>query len=186
MAFGSEMTGATVNLDDAVFVALGANLSPAGGSCVGALEAAMGELSRRGVAVLARSRPWCSAAWPDPAQPPFVNAVCRVETARDPAALLALLHAVEAGFGRRRGVANAARTLDLDLIAYGRRVEAGPPTLPHPRAAERLFVMGPLAEIAPDWRDPLSGRTALALARDADVGGDAQPAGAWPDAAAWR
>jgi len=73
-------------------------------------------------------------------------------------------------------VANAPRTLDLDLIAYGRQVSEGPGlVVPHPRAAERLFVMGPLAEIAPSWRHPLTGRTAAELAASATVGRDARP-----------
>lgn len=173
------MTGAADNLDEAVFVALGANLSVGGRSCVEALDGALAELERRGVAVLARSRPWRSSAWPDPRQPPFVNALARVGTTLGPAALLALLHEVERDFGRRRTVANAPRSLDLDLIAYGRLVQAGPPALPHPRAAERRFVMGPLAEIAPGWREPVTARTAQDLACAAGVSGDAEPMGGW-------
>jgi 2-amino-4-hydroxy-6-hydroxymethyldihydropteridine diphosphokinase len=66
--------------------------------------------------------------------------------------------------------------LDLDLIAYGRQVTDAPGlTLPHPRAHERLFVMGPLAEIAPGWVHPVLGRTAAELADAASVGGDAAP-----------
>ena len=66
--------------------------------------------------------------------------------------------------------------LDLDLIAHGRDILDTPElTLPHPRAAERLFVMGPLAEIAPLWRHPVLGMTAETLARRASVGLDAHP-----------
>jgi 2-amino-4-hydroxy-6-hydroxymethyldihydropteridine diphosphokinase len=83
---------------------------------------------------------------------------------------------VEAEFGRHRGARNAPRTLDLDLIAFGRRVVEAPGlTLPHPRAHERRFVMGPLAEIAPAWRHPVTGRTAADLAAAATVGRDAAP-----------
>ncbi|PQA86449.1 2-amino-4-hydroxy-6-hydroxymethyldihydropteridine diphosphokinase [Hyphococcus luteus] len=106
-------------------------------------------------------------AWPDPADPPFVNAVAEIETDMGPQALLAALHAVEAGFGRRRSEKNAPRTLDLDLLAYhdmAREGADGGPALPHPRLADRAFVLIPLAEIAPDWRHPVTGERAGALA----------------------
>ena len=116
------------------------------------------------------------AAWPDPADPPFLNAVALVDTDLGPEALLALLHEVETALGRvRTGRSNAPRAVDLDLIAHGREVRSAALVLPHPRAADRLFVMGPLAEIAPDWRHPVSGRSARALAHAAPVGRDAAP-----------
>jgi len=87
-----------------------------------------------------------------------VNGVASVATALEPVALLALLHGVEAEFGRVRGARNEARLLDLDLLAYGDRRREGPepPLLPHPRLADRAFVLLPLAEVAPDWRHPVS------------------------------
>jgi len=83
---------------------------------------------------------------------------------------------LEASFGRIRGAPNASRTLDLDLVAYGRRAIDEPGlVVPHQRAHERRFVMGPLAEIAPDWVHPLLGKTAAELAIEAPVGADAAP-----------
>jgi 2-amino-4-hydroxy-6-hydroxymethyldihydropteridine diphosphokinase len=126
--------------------------------------------------VLARSRWWSSAAWPDPGGNEYRNGVAIVEANSPPSAVLAALFAIERSFGRTRTVANAPRTLDLDLIAYGRQVSEGPGlVVPHPRAAERLFVMGPLAEIAPSWRHPANGKTAAELAASATVGRDARP-----------
>ena len=103
---------------------------------------------------------------PDPPaeQPDYVNAVALLRGQAEPAALLAALLAIEAAAGRRRSVANAARPLDLDLIAIGGLVRAAPdPVLPHPRAHRRRFVLVPLAEVAPGWVHPVLGQTAAAL-----------------------
>jgi 2-amino-4-hydroxy-6-hydroxymethyldihydropteridine diphosphokinase len=138
------------------------------------LEAALARFADHGLTVTARSGWWRSAAWPDPSLPPYLNGVALVETDLTARETLEALHAIERAFGRVRAELNAARTLDLDLIAFRRQVIDEPGLhLPHPRAHERLFVMGPLAEIAPGWRHPESGETAAALAVRASVGADA-------------
>ena len=161
--------------DSAVIVALGCNDKGAWADCREALEAALARFRCEGIDVLARSSWWRSDAWPNREDPPFLNGVVLVRTAHDPHALMAALGRIEEAFGRQRDVRNAPRTLDLDLIAYGRITgNFDGLILPHPRAAERLFVMGPLAEIAPDWRHP-GGETAAWLAQTASVGLDAAP-----------
>ena len=160
--------------DESIIVAIGGNLAGLTGLRQ-TLTAALAALPDYGVRVLRRSRFWRSAAWPKASEPPFLNAVALVETALAPAQTMSALHEVETLFGRRRGEANAPRTLDLDLIAYGRQVCSGDLVLPHPRAAERLFVMGPLAELLTDWRHPVSGARAVDLAGRASVGRDATP-----------
>jgi 2-amino-4-hydroxy-6-hydroxymethyldihydropteridine diphosphokinase len=161
-----------------VIVALGSNLKGEYESSEALLEAALSRFPAYGVLVSRRSSYWKSAAWPDPAEPAYLNAVAFVDTLLPPLKALRALRAIEAGFGRERGLLNAPRTLDLDLIAYGELVQHGPElTLPHPRAHERRFVMGPLAELAPRWRHPVLGRTAAELAAEAGVGGDARPVG---------
>ena len=161
--------------DEAVVIALGSNLGGAWGSPRAVLEAALEALPGAGIRVVSRSSWWRSKAWPNPADPDYLNGVAIVETALPPREAMTALVEIERAFGRERGAANAARTLDLDLIAYGRTVYAEEGlTLPHPRAAERRFVMGPLAEIAPTWRHPLSGQGAPALAALATVGTDAK------------
>ena len=157
-------------------MALGSNLAGEFASCEALLEAALALFSQAELPVLTRSGWWSSAAWPDPKAPEYRNGVALVEAKRGPDAVLEALFAIERRFGRDRGAQNAPRTLDLDLIAYGRRVIDAPGlTLPHPRAHQRLFVMGPLAQIAPGWRHPVLGRTAAELAKAATVGLDARP-----------
>lgn len=156
-------------------VALGCSLPGSYPSREALLEAALAALADEGLTVASRSSWWRSAAWPDPTAPAYLNGVALVETRMTAADLLAVLHRIEARFGRVRAEANAPRTLDLDLIAHGRTVLDGPVVVPHPRAHERLFVMGPLAEITPNWLHPVNGRTATDLAAGATVGMDAAP-----------
>ena len=83
----------------------------------------------------------------------FANAVVLVESDRDPGALLAALKAIERDFGRRPGRRWGARVLDLDILALsGGKFRSRSLTIPHPRLADRVFAIGPLAAIAPDWR----------------------------------
>ncbi len=162
--------------DLAIIVALGSNLSGEWASSISVLEAVKARLSSARVKILECSSYWRSRAWPDTTQPDYINAVALVETRLEPEGLLWALHAIEAEFGRVRTAPNAPRVVDLDLIAYGRAVRTdAAPLLPHPRAAERRFVMGPLAEIAPGWRHPVSGERADVLAAAAPVGADARP-----------
>lgn len=98
------------------------------------------------------------------AQPRFLNAAATGVTTLSAGELLELLLAIEAERGRKRPHPGAARTLDLDLILYGDEViEAPGLQVPHPRFRERAFVLAPLAEIAPDWRDPVTGATIAEL-----------------------
>ena len=157
-------------------LALGGNLAGDYPSLEALLEAAVFTFPRAGLRILRRSGWWRSAAWPDPSAPAYLNGVALVETGLDPRGVLDAALALEASFGRSRSTQNAPRTLDIDLIAHGREVlDAAGLTLPHPRAHERRFVMGPLAEIAPEWVHPMLGRTAEELAVSASVGADAQP-----------
>ena len=159
-------------------IALGSNRKGPWPSSRDLLEAAVARFRADGIDVLRRSSWWRSNAWPDPSEPDFLNGVAIVQTALDPHELMATLGRIEETFGRERQAGrNAPRTLDLDLVAYGRLVDdTSGLTVPHPRATERRFVMGPLAEIAPDWRHPQRDAPAAGLAKLAPVGRDAAPA----------
>jgi 2-amino-4-hydroxy-6-hydroxymethyldihydropteridine diphosphokinase len=135
-------------------------------------------LERRIARRVRRSRLWRTPAFPPGSGPEFVNAAAAFDWAGPPEAMLALLHEIEDAHGRKRNARWEARVIDLDLIAVGADVLPDPETqahwaalpppaaatalpdkliLPHPRLAERAFVLAPLAEVAPDWRHPVSG-----------------------------
>jgi len=142
-----------------IIVGVGANLpGPGQVDARGTCEAALRRLEERGVQVAALS-PWYeSEPVPRSDQPWYVNAVARLTCHHGASALLTLLHAVEAAIGRVRGAANAARTLDLDLLDFDGAVsdEGAWPVMPHPRMHARAFVLLPLRDIAPDWTHPVS------------------------------
>jgi 2-amino-4-hydroxy-6-hydroxymethyldihydropteridine diphosphokinase len=135
-------------------IGLGANLGDASGTLRQAVIA-LGQ--REDVAVRRMSRCYRTPAWGREDQPDFVNAVALLETRLPPRALLDLLLAVEADFGRHRidGERWGPRTLDLDLLLYGDAVIDEPGLrVPHPHLHERAFALVPLLEVMPDARIP--------------------------------
>jgi 2-amino-4-hydroxy-6-hydroxymethyldihydropteridine diphosphokinase len=152
-----------------IFVAIGANLPSADG--VPPLEtcrrAAVAMTGLAGLRMTGQSRWYETAPMPPSGQPPYINGVARLEGAIRPEILLAALQRIENAFGRVRTEINAARTLDLDIIAMDGLVRAAPdPILPHPRMHLRAFVLAPLLDLAPDWIHPVLGRSARALLAD--------------------
>jgi 2-amino-4-hydroxy-6-hydroxymethyldihydropteridine diphosphokinase len=155
---------------DPILIALGANLpGPHGEMPIATLRAAIEALrGLPGLRLHSVSRWWRTAPIPPSGQPDYINGVARLEGEAEPAALLARLQAIEAAAGRpprsAGRVVNAARCLDLDIIAIGSRQRAAPdPILPHPRAHQRVFVLAPLADVAPGWVHPVLGVTVEAL-----------------------
>jgi len=93
-------------------------------------------------------------------QPRFLNAVCRVATDLSPEDLLRFIKDMEQKMGRRPGPPNSPRPIDIDILFYNDVVMHTPDlTIPHPRLAERAFVLAPLADIAPDLVHPVTGKT---------------------------
>ena len=141
------------------YLALGSNVGDRWANIVGAIE------GLRGVAVeLTSSAIYETVPQGFEDQPHFLNAACRLWTRLDPFQLLARAQALERLAGRRRAFVNGPRTLDIDVLAFGRMVvEATHLSLPHPKMVERAFVLVPLAEIAPELLHPVLGEPVHSL-----------------------
>jgi len=150
--------------DNLILIGLGANLpGPDGETPIETLDAALIELERLGVRVIRRSRWFRSAPVPRSDQPWFFNGVAVVAFNDQPLNLLRILQRVETKFGRIRRTRNAARTLDLDILAFGDLVSemrgesvASELDLPHPELQNRAFVLVPMADVMADWHHPVS------------------------------
>jgi 2-amino-4-hydroxy-6-hydroxymethyldihydropteridine diphosphokinase len=119
-----------------------------------------------GARLTALSHWYATSPLPASDQPDYINGVARLEGSLTPEALLARLQRIERAAGRVRSVANAPRTLDLDIVAMGGLVRESPdPVLPHPRAHLREFVLRPLRDVAPEWIHPAMGRSVDELLR---------------------
>jgi len=145
-----------------VFLGLGSNL----GDRAASLARAQERLHARGFRTTARSSLYLTEPVGGPHQGWYLNAVLQGETTLGPEELLAASLEVEGELGRVRGERFGPRTIDIDLLLYGTERREGPGlTLPHPRLHERLFVLAPLAEIAPTVLHPVLGLTAAELLR---------------------
>lgn len=158
-----------------VWVGLGSNLASEFGPPQEIVRRALAELDTLRGHDLSRSSLFCSTPVDcPPGSPDFVNAVVRIDVEERirPEDFLKSLQAMEKHFGRvRDGNRNAARTLDLDLICWGRLILDQPGLqLPHPRAHQRAFVLAPMAEIDADFRLP--GFDQTVAQQLASLGGD--------------
>lgn len=148
-------------LIDPVFIALGSNL----GDSTRHIRDAIAALSDAdGFEVTAVAPLYESAPMYVEDQPVFVNTCLMGRTTLSADGLLALLKKVETEIGRKATFRNGPRVIDLDIVFYGSgRICTENLTVPHPRRRERLFVLQPIADIAPDFRDPESGETMAVL-----------------------
>jgi len=135
-----------------VYLALGANLGDRMGSIASAVERLSGKVAIRKLSSVYETEPFYFKD-----QPMFLNAVLSGMTGLDPFELLSFLKGIESDMGRQTSFRNAPRTIDIDILFYGDRIiETLELTIPHPRIAERAFVLVPLAEIAPGLVHPQS------------------------------
>jgi 2-amino-4-hydroxy-6-hydroxymethyldihydropteridine diphosphokinase len=139
------------------FLALGSNI----GDREANLRDAVTRLESHEIHLLRRSSLYETAPQELLDQPWFLNAVVQVETSLFPMQLLARVREIERQMGRRRVTPKGPRNIDIDILFYGRTVIATAELeVPHPRIAQRRFVLEPLAEIAPEFRHPQTGKTA--------------------------
>ena len=133
-----------------VYIGLGANL----GEREAALRKALAALGQYPGTHVLRVSPLYGSAPVDAGGPDYLNAVAEVATTLTPEALLQALQAIEQSAGRERPYRNAPRTLDLDILRYGDQlIDTTTLTVPHPRMAERAFVLRPLADLVPERVD---------------------------------
>jgi 2-amino-4-hydroxy-6-hydroxymethyldihydropteridine diphosphokinase len=156
-----------------VLLSLGANL----GFPIDQLRGAISRL-REFVEITAVSPVYRAEPVGAPSQPDYYNLACSGRTTLAPEALLRATQAIETEMGRQHAYRYAPRPIDIDIVAYGDRIlETRDLTLPHPRAAERRFVLAPLSDIAPHWRHPLLARTAAELLASGNAIGEVERLG---------
>ena len=151
-------------------IALGSNL----GNSLASLEQSLKILDKTSGISVVKVSSWYRTKPIGPPQPDYLNGCAILAVEQTPEELLVLLQALELQFGRVRSKETrwGARTLDLDIILYGNLMIKTPElTIPHPRMRERAFVLVPLAEIAPDWQEPISQKAIAQLVAEVDSSG---------------
>lgn len=167
-----------------MLIALGSNENSIWGDCAETVQTAIAKLESLSFQPARTSHLYATPAFPAGLGPDYVNAAMAITTDISPARMLVKLHEIEALADRLRSARWGQRTLDLDLIACEDAVLPDPQThaiwrdlplkrqaettpeqliLPHPRVQDRAFVLVPLADVAPDWRHPVSGQTVLQM-----------------------
>ncbi|MFQ5501472.1 MAG: 2-amino-4-hydroxy-6-hydroxymethyldihydropteridine diphosphokinase [Phycisphaerae bacterium] len=150
------------------FIGLGSNLGRRKKNIAAALNALQ---STREIEVIASSGLYETEPEGGPEnQARFINSVARIGTILDAERLLAVCQHIEDSLGRKRTIRWGPRTIDLDVLSFDDEIRAEPDlTLPHPMMHERVFVMRPLAELAPDWVHPVLERTAQSILESLDA-----------------
>ncbi|MEJ2706604.1 MAG: 2-amino-4-hydroxy-6-hydroxymethyldihydropteridine diphosphokinase [Anaerolineales bacterium] len=150
-----------------IFIALGTNMGDRQANLQAAIHA-----MRPAVTILDRSPVYETPPWGYEQQPEFLNQVVKGYTELPPLDLLTFLKDIERQMGRQKTIRYGPRLIDLDILLYDDLVMDNPKlVIPHPRLAERAFVLVPLADLAPDLRHPVLGQTIKALKEQVDISG---------------
>ncbi len=163
----SESSSISEPVESVVLLGLGSNM----GDRLSYLSYALNELGTEAGKVTARSSVWETEPWGFEAEEQFLNMAVELTTTLYPDALLGVIKSMEARLGRTRikGPGYRSRVIDIDILLWGNRVISGPGLqIPHPRIAERRFVLVPLCEIAPYNIHPVSGRSLIELMGECD------------------
>lgn len=135
-----------------VYIGIGSNLGDRHENCLRALNL----LEKEGLRLTAQSSAYETAPWGVKSQPMYINLVVRAETTLKPHELLALFKRIEADMGRTQSIKWGPRIIDLDILIYDdEAIETDELVIPHPHMHERLFVLVPLSEIAPELLHPV-------------------------------
>ena len=142
-----------------ILVGIGSNLSGRVGTPIETVKESLTALQENGMSILACSEFYNTPPVGPPGQSDYVNLVVRVSSLLMPHGLLDRLQLIEGQFGRQRSVKWGARTLDLDMLDWHGHQMQGRLNLPHPELTKRGFVLRPLMDVAPEWRDPKTGKS---------------------------
>ena len=146
-----------------ILVGIGSNLSGRLGTPIETVKESLIALQANGMNILACSKFYNTPPVGPPDQGDYVNLVVRVSSVLMPHGLLDRLQLIESQFGRQRSVKWGARTLDLDMLDWHGHQMQGRLNLPHPELTKRGFVLRPLMDVAPEWRDPKTGKSVSVL-----------------------
>jgi 2-amino-4-hydroxy-6-hydroxymethyldihydropteridine diphosphokinase len=133
-----------------IYIGIGSNL----GNKINNIDKDKYLLNVNGINITKSSSYYETLSWPDSQKPKFINIVIQTNTKKSPKELIKIFKSIEKKLGRKKGLKNAPRTCDIDIISYDNKILSGPITIPHERMHQRNFVLLPLYELDKNWIHP--------------------------------